>query len=350
MLLAEAMIHRFDPFVVEFSDGLGVRWYGLSYIVGFVVAWLLMRWMAATGRTSMTREGVGDLLFSTVIGVLAGGRLGYAVFYDPSLLFGFSASFPFWDMFALSRGGMASHGGMLGVIVVCLLHARRWKGDARHAFDVVAFACPPGLAFGRTANFINGELWGERLPDAMQADPPGWAIKYPEEILRFPEETQLEIYDALGPLATGTDPLRTAVDTVYAGGTNADAILETITPYLNAYWPSQVFQAIAEGPVLLLALAIVWWRPRKPGVLGCWFLIAYGLLRILTERFRQPDEGIDLMLGLSRGQWLSVAMIVVGGVLAAMWMRRDVPGVGGIGKPAGAPAVSPPSDGNDSAP
>jgi len=279
---------------------------------------------------------VGDLLLSCVVGVLVGGRLGYVIFYDPSLLWTFDAAPPWWGLLAIHKGGMASHGGLVGVAAAAWFISRRWRIDLRYVGDCLAVAAPPGLGFGRAANFINGELWGRPMSAAAQADPPWYAIKYPEELLRAPVEVQAQALDALGPLASGTDPIGNAVQAVYAGNTE---VAERIAPFLTAYWPSQVFQATAEGLILFSAMLITWfWPGRKPGTVGAMWLVVYGVLRIVTEQFRQPDEGVALLLGLSRGQVLSVAMVLVGAVLLWRWSRRDVP----VTAEASTPSTSPP--------
>ena len=110
-LLAQAYLHRFDPFAIEFPAGWflpGLRWYGLAYLAGFLVAWLLIRWMARSGRSPIPAAAVGDLMLYGLVGVVAGGRLGYCVFYDQSLLVEFTGRFPFWGVLAIHTGGMAS--------------------------------------------------------------------------------------------------------------------------------------------------------------------------------------------------------------------------------------------------
>ena len=117
VLLAEAYLHRLDPFAVEFPASWqnlpfvpeGIRWYGLAYLAGFIIAWLFIRWLARTGRSPIPERAVGDLMIYLVIGVLVGGRLGYCLFYDPHLLIEFEKTFPFWGLLGIHRGGMASH-------------------------------------------------------------------------------------------------------------------------------------------------------------------------------------------------------------------------------------------------
>lgn len=331
MVLA-AYLHALDPFVVEFSPGVGVRWYGLSYAVGFALAWLMLRWVARRGWSPLKPTQVGDLVFAVVIGVLAGGRLGYALFYERHLFVQFEPAFPWWGLLAINKGGMSSHGGMIGVIVAVTWFARRRQISALHVLDIGALACTPGLFFGRIANFINAELWGKALPAAQQANPPWWSVKYPQEII----ERWLPQGDAR---LSALEPLRTVVggkgDDLYFEFTRAlhqadQTVISHVKPLLTAYYPSQLLQALTDGPILAIMLCLIWLKPRKPGVVGAWWLIGYGVLRILTEIFREPDQGVALILGLQRGQLLSVLMIVGGAASLAVYIRRDVPRLGGL--------------------
>lgn len=321
--LAESYLHRLDSVALPLSPDLGIRWYGLAYAAGFVVAWLCIRWMARTGRSVIPERAVADLMMYAVVGVLVGGRLGYALFYKPELFITFSPSPPWWELLAIHRGGMASHGGILGVIVAMFIFARKNQLPGLHLVDMVAIAAPPGLFFGRLANFVNGELWGKRLPDAMQIDPPWWSVKYPEEIY------------------LGTIDISTVVSTVGGDTTlhtqiveslrSADPVVtEALIGQLTAWWPSQLFQALTDGPILLAILIAVWWRPRRPGVVGGWFLVGYGALRIVTEVVRQPDDGVALLFGMQRGQLLSVGVILLGIAMIFICARRSVHPIGGL--------------------
>ena len=125
--LAESYIHSLDPDAFRITDSFTIKWYGLSYLAGFLVAWLLIRWMAGTGRILMSRTDATDFITYCVGGVIVGGRVGYCVFYDPSLLVDFSNQFPFWGVLAIHQGGMASHGGMIGIIIAMYLFSRSRK-------------------------------------------------------------------------------------------------------------------------------------------------------------------------------------------------------------------------------
>lgn len=329
LILAESYIHTLDPDAVRITDSFTIKWYGLSYLAGFLVAWWLIRWLAGSGRILLSRTDATDFITYCVGGVLVGGRLGYCLFYDPSLLIDFSANFPFWGLFAIHQGGMASHGGMIGVIFAMLLFSRSRNLPFLHLIDVTAFIAPPGLFFGRIANFINGELWGVALPDSMQASPPWWSVKYPQEIQSAPVEAIMSLNTTVlqSTATTGMDPVRTIVEEAYRGN---NELINQMAPYLVARWPSQLFQAASDGPALFIALVLVWLVPRKPGVIAGCFLFFYGVLRILTEVFREPDEGVALFLSLSRGQILSVALVVAGILLVALARMRSADPIGGL--------------------
>jgi phosphatidylglycerol---prolipoprotein diacylglyceryl transferase len=346
VLLAESFFHTFDPFAIQFSQGWGIRWYGLSYAAGFLIAWWFVRWMARTGRTPIPLKAAGDLMFYIILGVLLGGRIGYALFYDRALFLGFTNSVPFWDLLAINKGGMASHGGIIGVVIACLLFARKHRVPPLHLCDIAALGCTPGLFLGRLANFVNGELMG--FPVADQANPPWWSVKFTQDMLEWPAERLSTLRDVVAHIGVDAQqwvltvnhmasdaPARNFVyDTIHeliTATQNGDQqIIADLRPLLDARYPSQLFQAITDGPLLALPLALIWLKPRKPGVVGSWFLIIYGVLRIATEHYRMPDQGVPLLLGLSRGRVLSVIMILAGVAVLAWLRRRNVPPLGGL--------------------
>jgi phosphatidylglycerol:prolipoprotein diacylglycerol transferase len=261
------LVHpQFDP--VAFSIGpLAVRWYGLMYLVGFVVFVLLGRWRARESWRGMTRQDVDDLLFYGVLGVIVGGRLGYVLFYKP----GYYLEHPL-EALMIWKGGMASHGGIIGVLIVLAWFARSRGKPFLQVADFVAPLIPQGLAFGRIGNFINGELWGRPADPAVWP----WAMVFPQAGDNVPRH------------------------------------------------PSQLYQCALEGVLLFVAL---WWfsrKPRTPGTVGAAFLVGYGVLRFVAEFAREPDAFLGLLaLRLSMGQWLSLPMIVIGIAMFVYLERRQ---------------------------
>lgn len=351
--LADAYLHQLNPFVVQFTDSFGLRWYGLAYVAGFIVAWLLLQWMAKTRRSMLSPQDVSDLLVYVVLGVLLGGRLGYALFYAAGQPFiTFSSDFPFWEILAIHRGGMSAHGGMIGVIVAVTIYAYRRKVSALHLLDLAGMGACPGLFFGRLANFINAELWGKPIPQDMQANPPWWSIKYVQEIMEvwLPTATNPATKDtpagidaaeklrmiesSLGPVIGMTNDFFERVTHIALSKTSDmhTQVIEALRPLLTAHYPSQLIQAFTDGPVLMGALILIWLRPRKMGVAGSWFLIIYGILRTVTEVWRTPDEGVALLMGLSRGQVLSLLMTAAGFVCLTIALKRPGAPVLGLGK------------------
>ena len=258
-------VHTPHPFLFRFSETLGIRYYGLSYLLGFVAGyWLLSRYYRA-GRSPVETGMIMDLMMYMVIGVMVGGRLGHFLLYHPEDLFN-----PPWAFFLVWQGGMASHGGFIGVIIAAWWFARSRKLPFLSVTDAVVTTVPAGLGFGRLANFMNGELWGKTT------DVP-WAV----------------IFEQSG------------------GG-------------IFPRHPSQLYEAALEG---LLLFAFMQWRfwksdvaQRQPGRISGEFLVAYAVLRICSEVFREPDAA--LILGLSRGMFYSIFLAAGGLVVVAVTSRR----------------------------
>ena len=275
------LVHpQFDTIALDLSKiglPIAIHWYGLTYLVGFALFLFLavrrsrLPQYAATG---WTRRDVEDLLFYGVMGTVIGGRLGYVLFYKPA----FYAANPL-EIFAVWKGGMAFHGGLLGVIVALALFARMRKRPFLEVTDLVAPCVPTGFAAGRIGNFINGELWGR----FSSADLP-WGMVFPQSGSALPRH------------------------------------------------PSQLYQFALEGLLLFAVLWIYGKKPRGLGQVSGVFLAGYGVLRFIAEFFREPDSFLGLLaLGMSMGQWLCVPMIVAGIALWA-WGRGRAPG-----DPAGLP-------------
>lgn len=264
-------VHDLSPFLIRFTDTIGIRYYGLAYVLGFVVAGWLMHRYAVAGRSRLPSVQIPDLMMAIIIGVLAGGRLGFFLLYQPQVLLGDPlALFRVWD------GGMASHGGFAGVVIAIWWYGRRHKIPFHHLGDLVAASAPAGLFFGRLANFINGELWGKTTSVP-------WAVIFPDSA------------------APGT-PL----------------IL------IEPRHPSQLYEAALEGLLLLALMQLRFWRSdvttRHPGRLAGECLLLYAVMRAIGEVFREPDAG--LIFGLSRGTFYSI--FLVGGGLW-LWLRPARP-------------------------
>ena len=263
------LVHpQFDP--IAFSLGpVAVRWYGLMYLVAFALLFLLGRARIRAAAPSVPpkfgQRDLEDLLFWGAIGTVLGGRLGYVLFYKPAHFL----SHPL-EIFMVWQGGMAFHGGLIGVIAAMALFARRRGWRFLQISDFVAPLVPLGLAAGRMGNFINGELWGR--PTTVP-----WGMVFPQ-----------------------------------AG----DGI---------ARHPSQLYQFAGEGILLFLVLWLYSSRPRAMGAISGLFLVGYGVMRFLAEFAREPDAFLGLLgLGLSMGQWLSLPMIALGLALLA-FSRRAAP-------------------------
>lgn len=254
-LLLAQLVHTPHPFLVRFGENFGIRYYGLAYLLAFVgTGWLLHRYHKA-GRSPLDTNAIWDLMTYLIGGVLVGGRLGYFLLYQPhSLIAEPLALLRVWE------GGMASHGGFVGVVVALAFYARRHPVSFLQLGDLIVSTVPLGLGLGRLANFLNGELWGKA------ADVP-WAMVF---------------------VATG-------------GGD-------------QPRHPSQLYEAVLEGFVLLAFLQWRFWKTdvaqRSPGRLSGEFLLAYALARIGCELFREPDAA--LILGLSRGSFYSLFIAAAG--------------------------------------
>jgi phosphatidylglycerol:prolipoprotein diacylglycerol transferase len=257
-----------DPVAIAIGP-LKVHWYGLMYLAAFASAWWLARLRSRRPGAVLAESDVEDLIFYGAIGVVLGGRLGYVLLYG---LDEFLAD-PLW-LFRIWEGGMAFHGGLLGVLV-----AMWWLASSRGKplgaiFDFIAPIVPLGLGFGRIGNFIGQELWG-RATDLP------WGMVFPR------------------------DPLGLARH------------------------PSQLYQAALEGVVLFLAL---WWfsaRPRPRLAVSGLFLVLYGVFRILVEFAREPDAHVGFVAfgWLTRGQLLSLPMVLAGLALLGWAYRRGAPRV-----------------------
>ncbi|GAB4522019.1 MAG: prolipoprotein diacylglyceryl transferase [Phycisphaerales bacterium] len=316
-----AWLHDLDPVLLPLSGSLAIRWYGLAYVGGFIIAWALVKWLARRKLVEIRPEFVSDFILAAVVGVLVGGRLGYALVYGQHLFTDFSSSFPFWALLDITNGGMASHGGMVGLILASVWVARREKTSTFHVLDTLALVAGPGVVLGRIANFVNGELLGKVV--AGPGEPaPWWSVRFPQELLDRPTDAQVAWVNTLNPMPGDPEAYESIVNQMIVSiREGVPEVRRAVEPILHARHPSQLYQACAEGVVVFVVL---WWiarRARRPGVLSAWFLIVYGVGRIATEFIRLPDAGLGRWLGLSRGQWLS-AVMVLGGVALLVFIAQ----------------------------
>ena len=311
-MIAYFMPH-FSPFIVKFTDGIGLRWYGTAYVLGFLIGYQLFAWLARRGYSEMPASKAGDYITGVCLwGVLIGGRVGYALFYDlPNVIHEPLRIFRVWE------GGMASHGGILGILLYTAWYARRHGLTLSGLGDNVVVVAPIGIFFGRCANFINGELFGR--PATVP-----WAMQFPHELFQDPKLADRATMACM----TGIDPqLSSAGDIVAAAQTSAP-VREVLSHILTPRHPSQLYEAALEGLALFLALFLLRTRVRLPeGVVAGAFFILYATFRIFGEQFREPDVGIAFTLGLTRGQFLSLFMLAVGAafVIAAVFRGKPSP-------------------------
>lgn len=257
-------VHNLNPVIFHIWGPLAVRWYGLAYLLGFLGGYLLLLRMSKRGEFAVPPQELGNfIVYLAIYGVFLGGRLGYVLLYawdtfiqDPLFLF------RVWE------GGMASHGGILGVILVVLCTVWKKKYNFWNITDGLALVAPIGLFCGRVANFVNGELWGRPTNVA-------WAVIFPQ----------------------AEDPIPTPRH------------------------PSQIYEALGEGLILFIALWLIrrtTWGKRN-GSLSAVFLILYAAARIASECFREPDSTIYFGW-LTKGQLYSSFMIL--GAVIILWRKK----------------------------
>lgn len=256
----------FDPVILQIWGPIGLNWYGLMYLLGFAGAWWLGTHRAKKPGSPLSPAQVSDLLFYGFVGVVIGGRVGYVIFYH----FDFFLDDPFY-LFKVWDGGMAFHGGLLGVLVAFWYFSRKSNRGFFTIADFIAPLVPIGLATGRFGNFINGELWG-RVTD-LQSTP--WAMHFPH------------------------DP-----------------------PGVYRH-PSMLYECFLEGILLFIILFFYSKKPRPKMAVSGMFLLCYGVFRFFVEFYREPDAHLSEMAEfLSMGQVLSLPMIIAGVILLILAYKK----------------------------
>lgn len=296
--MTDHWVHNLSPFLIGPFDlgplGMqGIRWYGLAYLAGLVCGYLIVRRWSDCGRVPLRREEIQDFVLYSGLGMIIGGRVGYCLLYgwhdlmaDPLYLF------------KVTDGGMASHGGIVGLVLGMAIYARKYQRSFWVLGDLLAVTGPLGIGFGRIANFINGELWGR------PSDVP-WAVIFPKSA-PLPENAPLALQ-----------------------------IANAVPRH-----PSQLYAAVLEGFLLFAVLMWIHARHRRPGLTGAWFLLLYGVGRFVGEFWREPDRGQPIFFGwMSKGQLYTLPMLV-GGVILLIWVMRRPARPELYAKPE-APATSP---------
>lgn len=280
---------QFDPVALHLGP-LAVHWYGLTYLLAFATAYGLALYRSRQ-REGWTDDMVYDLVFFGMLGVILGGRLGYVLFYQ----FGTFLQNPSY-LFKVWEGGMSFHGGFIGVGLAMLYFARKYKKPIFAVLDFIVPCVPLGLFFGRIGNYINGELWGRVSNGGYN-----WLMYFPQA--QDFDKQLLQDNPALQSL-----------------------VLQVNGNYLLPRHPSQLYEAFAEG---LLLFILLWWyssKPRPRMAVSALFLLGYGFSRFIIEFFRQPDadQGFILFGWMTKGQILTLPMIIIGIVLFIYAYRQSV--------------------------
>lgn len=319
-------VHDLDPVIWRITDAIQLRWYGLAYLMGFVAGFYLLRNLAKRKLWVLAPERTGDFIAATALfGVFLGGRLGYVLFYQlPEVGWGRLVEDPLM-LVRVWEGGMASHGGILGVAIFLWFYAKKHQVTWTGLGDGISVVAPLGLMFGRLANFINGELYGRAAGEGVP-----WAMKFPMSLV----EEGRDVQDAAWQACTTVDPgLLPAAEVGYLGGLvqvarENEEVSRALGEFLTARHPSQLYEAALEGALLFLILWIVRVRFRNApdGFITGLFFAIYALFRIVCEQFREPDA--EMVGFLTRGQFLSAFMFLFSAAFLAHawrgWKKRAV--------------------------
>jgi phosphatidylglycerol:prolipoprotein diacylglycerol transferase len=325
-------VHHLDPVLLQLGK-FALRWYGLAYLGGFVAGYYLLKRLAQRGLWVLKPEQAADFIAAAALfGVFLGGRLGYVLFYqilDPARGWHTVAENPL-EIFQVWKGGMASHGGILGLILFTWFYSRKKKVSWTGLGDGLCVVAPIGLFFGRIANFINGELYG-RVAHGVS-----WAMKFPlalndakaPESARFGEaiNAAVQVDPSILETPAGTPAGDYQVfENLLAANRKLPAVRQAIEPYLEPRHPSQLYEAALEGVLLFAILWTVRVRfPKAPhGLLTGLFFGCYAIFRIFAEQFREPDASWVVEGVVTKGQFLSFFMFAFAAAfLIKAWRGR----------------------------
>lgn len=277
-------LHQIDPIALQLGP-VAIHWYGLTYLAAFAASWWLGIRRIRAGRFKVSEQAFGDLMFYGMLGVVLGGRIGYILFYGlEQVLADPLSALRVWE------GGMSFHGGLLGVMVAVAWWSRAQGRALFETLDFVAPLVPTGILFVRIGNFIGGELWG-RTTDVA------WAVIFPNALpFSYSAEELLQLH------AAG------ALD-------------------VHARHPTQLYEGFLEGLVLF---GLLWWfsaKPRARYAVSGLFALGYGCFRFAVEFVRQPDAHLGFLAfdWLTMGMLLSLPLVLVGGILLMLSMRKGSP-------------------------
>ncbi|WP_395753426.1 prolipoprotein diacylglyceryl transferase [Prosthecobacter sp.] len=298
-------LHDLSPFIFHTP----LRWYGLAYVLGFYLTYRVMYFLAQRGLSEIKADAVADFItMVSVFGLVLGGRVGYMLLYN----FDTFIHAP-WTLLMVWQGGMASHGGIAGVTLFCGWYAWKHKISWAGIGDSIVCGAPLGIFLGRIANFINGELFG-RVTTSQ------WAMKFPTELTHedFIEQGgSKELFYEIQRQQLQHSP---DIIAYFEDGHGGRAALEQV---LHPRYPSQLYEALGEG--LFLSAILIFIRLRFPrlrqGIITGLFFFLYAIARIALEFVREPDSGSAMIMGLTKGQFFSTFMFVVGGLFIAYGLK-----------------------------
>ena len=326
--LLATYVHDLDPVIFSISEKIKLRWYGLSYVMGFAAAYIILLRLSRKKLWPIDALKVGDAVtYTAIFGVFLGGRIGYVLFYmlpspgglerileDPITIIAV------WD------GGMASHGGILGIMFFTLFYAWKHKLSWLGVGDGFAIVAPLGIFFGRMANFINGELYG-----TVTDDKNWWAVRFPKSLYEngYSDQLQKGLQQAAVSNDAAGEYLRDRVRLVWdydgydlspqafeqeflpIARENPD-VMQALADHTPARHPSQLYEGILEGLLIFALLYLLRMKFSKlwNGVISGTFFILYAIFRIGVENVREPDS--EKIIGVTKGQFYSLFMIAIG--------------------------------------
>lgn len=300
-------VHDLNPVIWKITDAIQLRWYGLAYLVGFIGGFLLLQYLGRRKLWVLEPNKAGDFIAALAIfGVFLGGRLGYLfLYYLPTAGWEKLLSDPL-IVIRVWEGGMASHGGIMGIVIFTWFYSRKHKVSWTGLGDGVVVVAPIGLFFGRLANFINGELYG-RVCEGV-----AWGVKFPLALIHEPMDVQFRVKMACAAvdehLAKFGESM-TIEQVALAARTNPE-IRNILAKHITDRHPSQIYEALLEGALLFAILLLVRLRfPKAPhGTLTALFFGGYAIFRIIGEQYREPDSA--MIWFFSKGQFYSLFMVV----------------------------------------